>query len=481
MTYPCLHFYPHGSFPDTLQATALELQKNCGVPIEFAGPLVLGLAALICQGMVDVARPNCKPSPTSLYMAFFAKSGFRKSSLFDYLFEPILAFEAELAKRAAKGHYAYEARMLSWDVKQKTLLHEIKQRSKKDEPLEDLQDRLMHHLAARPCKSQVPKFIYEDPTPEALVDGICSTWHSVGIISSEAGGIFNGRAVSNLPMLNKLWDGASISVERVGRGVVSHAAPRSSLILAVQGGQFQTFLDSHGAQAMDIGFLPRFLVAQPPNIIGSRLLDPHAPPSTWFALEKFHSRIRTLLEFQFDKKLAGSTNNTVLKFSHAGEHRWIDAYNHIEEMQSPGQCFDGMTGYASKIAENVARIAAIFHFFEGIEGDISVATINSALNVSSWHTQEFLRLFSPPEKIAIEQLDAQSLEHWLRESVWNVGRGQITKTHIRQSGPIRNTIRINNALQVLSIQNKVAIVKIEKTKFVRLNPAFFTIGIWQNP
>lgn len=475
--------YPIDAIPRNLQDLVIEFQQNSNVPIELAAPMVIAVASVVCQGLVDVARPNCDPSPCSLFSLVIAGSGERKSTVLNKLMAPIRDFEATLAARVAVDSSDYEAKFLTWDVQQKFLLQEIKRSTKKNESVDVLKDRLALHIAQKPSEPQRPKFVYEDPTPEAVIEGVCSTWHSIAVVSSEAGGLINGRTMSDLSMWNKVWDGAGIGSERIGRGSNSNRNARGSVLLAVQEGPFKTFCDTRGAQAMDIGFLARFLIARPPSTIGTRLLtqDVYGRQPTWKALTAFHTRVRELLESQVEKQLAGSVGRTLLKFSWDAERRWIDAYNKIEEMQGCGGYLSTVPGYASKIGENAARIAAIFHCFGGLKGSISIETIESALMIARWHTQEFLQIFGPASQIPIEQRDAQEIEQWLFNSVWCCNFSEIMKNRIRQYGPssIRNKIRLDNALYFLLDEDKIFIDKRGEGQFVKLNPNFFQSTYFQ--
>ncbi|MCV6021163.1 YfjI family protein, partial [Escherichia coli] len=58
------------------------------------------------------------------------------------------------------------------------------------------------------------KQIFNDATPAAIKDYLCGYWRSIGIMSDEAGTIFNGYTLNELPFINKMWDGATFSVER---------------------------------------------------------------------------------------------------------------------------------------------------------------------------------------------------------------------------------------------------------------------------
>lgn len=479
-------FFNPNNYPDVLPSllrqTAFELHSRCGVPMELAAPLVVGAASLACQGAIDVSRPNCEPSPCLLYTLVVAGSGTRKSTVLNKLLAPFHEMEQELSAGVAERMPEFEAASLAWEIQKKSLLNQIERKTKKNESMQPLQDQLAAHMAARPVVPTAPKFVYEDPTPEAVVDGLCKVWHSAGMVSSEGGGFLNGRPSYDLPMWNKIWDGAGLAVERIGRGTSSSRDARASLILAVQEGPFQEFCDRRGAEALDIGFLARFLVSRPPRIVGNRFIYQNNVEATWEALKKFQHRIKELLKEQVANSTNGKFKRMLLTLSPKAEQRWIEAFNLIESLLRPGEYLSCIPGYASKIAENAVRIAAVFHYFEGKEGNIiQYEEVDRALRLCEWHADQFLACFGPPAQIPIEQRDAQILEAWLHEFVWNAGRPEVKKNDVRQSGPnpLRNKVRLDNAVQVLIYEHKIRIVLTSnKTRLIQLNPDYFSTRIW---
>lgn len=474
--------YPVDALPPILAATVKELCANSSVQAELAAPLVLGVASLACQGDVDVARPNCEPSPCLLYTVAVSGSGTRKSTVLNKLLSPIREAEQELASQAAARMPAYEAAMLAWDVRKKHVVAEIEKKAKKNESLTELQEQLSSLMSERPVKPVAPKFVYDDPTPEAVVDGLCNTWHSAAMISSEGAGFFNGRPSNDLPMWNKLWDGAGLGVERVTRGSLFNNDARCGMILAVQEGPFQEFCESRGAQAMDIGFLARILISRPTKQVNPRFLHEGQIDAKWFALQQFRTRVKGLLLSQSTSYRKDCSDRTVLKFSAHARQIWIDAFNQIESQMQPGGELAAVPGYASKIGENAARIAAVFHWFEGKEGEIDAEDIGNALMICRWHTDEYLACFGPPPHVPLEFRDADTLERWLAENVWNTGRAQIRKNEILQFGPnqLRSKVRLDNAIGVLIGGNKIRIaLSSNKTRIIELNPSLFPQIAWR--
>ena len=169
-------------------------------------------------------------------------------------------------------------------------------------------------------------------------------------------------------------------------------------------------------------------------------------------------------------------SKVVLCFSDQAQLEWEKIYNDIEYSIRPGGVFCEARDYASKVAENIARLAGVFHAFEGYEGTkISVETLSSAAHVILWYAHEFVRLFSPPDPLEESIKDAYDLEIWLIHFFCSRRESYVQANFIRQFGPnkLRNRSRLEWALNSLVAGNRVSFFWQGKKRFIHLNPTFF--------
>jgi len=166
-----------------------------------------------------------------------------------------------------------------------------------------------------------------------------------------------------------------------------------------------------------------------------------------------------------------SAKKQVIQFSPEAANRWLDIFNTIEgEIRYNGHFFDA-GDHATKLADNIARVAAILHFFEGAEEKITLPTLEAAIQICLWYSKEFMRLFVPPPPIPQEQLDVEELGGWL----WNqrnIKGRYIRKNHVRQHAPnkLRQKNRLNLALDVLAMNRVILFVHDGKTAYIDLDP-----------
>lgn len=110
----------------------------------------------------------------------------------------------------------------------------------------------------------------------------------------------------------------------------------------------------------------------------------------------------------------------------------------------------------------------MFHFFEKRGGDIALETLEAAVDVCFWYSDEFLRMFA---SLPQEEVDAHELDAWLklkRES----GERFVVKNSILQKGPgpLRKVKRLDPAIEVLSVQGKVLLSKSGNVTYLDIFP-----------
>lgn len=66
------------------------------------------------------------------------------------------------------------------------------------------------------------------------------------------------------------------------------------------------------------------------------------------------------------------------------------------------------------MAENMARIAALLHYFEGRNEDISIKAVEAAIQISAWYVDEYKRLFSKVSEFTLVNNESDELYSWIK-------------------------------------------------------------------
>jgi putative DNA primase/helicase len=461
--------YPLDALPPTLRDAVIEVQGFVQAPIALVASCAVSAASLACQAQIDVRRAEKLHGPTGLFLLSIADSGERKSTLDQFFTTAIREYEKSQAEIAAPEVADHRAALEAWDSKRAGLKDKIRALAKDGKPTApieiDLRD-LEHH---KPEPPRVPRLIYGDATPEALAYGLARTWPSAAVVSSEAGGVFGSHAmgrdslVRNLALLNILWDGGELAIDRRTAESFTVRGACLTMALQIQQGTLREFFDRAGPLVRGSGFLARFLIAWPESTQGTRIFT-EAPPS-WPALSAFHRRITEILSEAAPIDDAGALSPRVATLAPDAARDWIEYYNAIEaELANGGELRD-LRDVASKSADNVARLAALFELFECGSDEISIEAIASARRIAAWHLSESRRFFNEvalPEDIA----DAIRLDRWLRSQ-----RSPIQPERTAQQfGPVRKKDRLIAALNELAQLDRLRRRKIGKRMVIELNP-----------
>jgi hypothetical protein len=206
-----------------------------------------------------------------------------------------------------------------------------------------------------------------------------------------------------------------------------------------------------GEAARGSGLWARFLVCQPKSTQGSRQVE--GVTISREHSEKFADRLADYVERNVELLDRIKPQRVIVAFSPEAAQRWVSLSNEIESQISPDGRLNSASDHASKLADNVARLAALFHCFENFEGDISLSTLNLAINVGNWYSSEFLKLFDAKGE---GEIDADELFDWLKKQSF-INGPSMRKNIVRQYGPnrVRDKRRLDNALEVLQVRGVV--------------------------
>jgi len=458
--------FPVDQFPPVIRNAIYEAQQITKAPIALIGASVLGAMSLACQNYIDVIRPGNFHGPVSLFVLTIAESGERKSTVDNLLLKPLHEKEEQLEKNYNREYQAYcKENQIAVSVR-KALENKLKSLIKRGKDIAEVKSEIM---ALQPPELPIRrKLTFNDATPAAIKAFLCGNWNAVGVMSDEAGTIFGGHALGDLPFINKMWDGSRFSIERKNEPDAIISDARMTLSLMVQPEAFRDYLERKGSMAKGVGFFARCLISHPTSTQGSRLIT--NPVSSKEHIPVFHSRLMTIVNESLE---CSAGERLCLKFSHEAEKRWIDYYNKTEsDIGFKGNYKLGdFKDFASKAAENIARIAAIIHYFDGNTGDISESATQSAIAIFNWYSNVHMRLFAKVDTAETPEQDAMELLAWIEVKFRQRRSVPLDKNFIRRYGPnrLRTGGKIHMLLDWLESQSRIIIFKKDNKTFVQPN------------
>ena len=176
--------------------------------------------------------------------------------------------------------------------------------------------------------------------------------------------------------------------------------------------------------------------------MGSRLYQ--EPTRKLNALNPYHEAITDCLNESLTLDASGCKDIPVLQLSTAAKRTWISFFNNIESgLNCPNQ-WASITDFASKAAENAARLAALFHLFERKSRDISAENISRAATVIRWHLTEARKLVGTVPDTPVNR-NAKKIITWLQEKAIL----ETTPRFLQRNGPVREKAARDAAIDAL--------------------------------
>ncbi|ATA53165.1 hypothetical protein CKY39_08040 [Variovorax boronicumulans] len=384
---------PISAYGKCLAPAIQEHSSNTKIPMEMIAPVALAAMASAAQNQYNVERPGMAPSPISLNVILIAGSGEGKDASANALLRPFHDFEQKAADAAREARVDLAVATKLWEMQRKAV--EAKYRG-------DLGNRRIADRAARELKklylaqpkgATIPKLLFNDATPLAVKQSLCLRWPSALLYSMEASSFFKGGLMRDMAFWNDLWGGAPLHLDRANNHErVSVAAPRMSMILGIQPGMLERFMQRRGREAEDSGLINRFLWASPPPSSGNRWIEEAEPQKKHLAA--YAKRCTQLLED--GAKLTGGIDDrrTSLTLSLNAQRVFREAFNEAQWGIRWGP-FHEVSGFAAKLTEQATRVAAVLHVADGLDGPITTETLEHAIQIVRWHARQYLRLISP--------------------------------------------------------------------------------------
>lgn len=419
-----------------LRPAVLAIESVTKAPTAIALQSVLGTASLATQAHADVESLN-GPRPTSLFLLTVAMSGERKSACDSLAMRAVREIERDRSRSYQAARERHQIALARHEAERTRL-------AKDSEVIENEAD--LAALGAPPSPPLAPHLLLPDPTIEGLQRYFEEGRPALGIFSDEGGQLLGGHGMSRENRLktaagfSKLWDGEPMNRTRASGPSTTYRGRRVAAHLMIQPQAADAFLGDE--VFLSQGLTNRFLIAWPESTMGLRFIPEgqdlaqmaQARRGAEEALATFSDRIREMLE-----ATPHTANDDLrelrprrLALSHAARDVLVGFYNTCEHELRVGGGLESMRGFASKTAEQAARIAGVLTLFDDLAAEeVSGATMAAATRLMTWYLGEAQRLLNTGEIDPLMQ-KAETLRAWLLD---RSGRDVISVRTIYRYGP----------------------------------------------
>ncbi len=194
------------------------------------------------------------------------------------------------------------------------------------------------------------------------------------------------------------------------------------------------------------GILARFLIGTSKTLAGSRVyqgVDPYQMP----AIIYYYERVTQLLSIEMSLSGDGGLELSSITCDENAKRIWKEFYNETELQQVAGGELELIRPVASKMAENVLRIAAVISVFND-EPNISVETMAGAVILGEYYLKQALRIAQKTDATKEEQQCIVLIE-WLKSQAMPAAIDDIQKYSPRSLGLRRSVSDVRDHMEML--------------------------------
>jgi hypothetical protein len=266
--------------------------------------------------------------------------------------------------------------------------------------------RLRQLIAKTPKSQTMPDWLYEETTLQALLRGL-HNFPVAALWVDDAAYVLDALIRQALSIIAKLWDEGTLAHNRVVNGRMNiHSS--FTMYLTIQNEIYADFLAKSGKKFVASGVAGRFLpYVVTADMMGDDNIDDSADDNG--VGEGFAKCAQELLGHEVINAKTGLAKLPVLELSEPAKIKRSGFRRQVQEMLRNPELAD-CTGFVAKMPDHVLRLAARWHLFERVNGDLSAEYLESAIEVVlTYHLPVYRLLHTKPQHARNEVRDAQLL------------------------------------------------------------------------
>lgn len=450
-----------GEFPLPIYQQAVnEVTKAHKVPPKLAHYSALAAACALAQMHFDVEKPVGGKVPGGVYVLMRGKKGIRKTTVDECFFSALRKPGKEQRNRYLAEVQQYEIEIKIWRRKENILMKELDKAWAGGLDTSAISCKITEHTSRKPVEPRESQLVFNDVTMAALKEKLSQSPNAT-LLASEGKKILRDLLLQNDAELNQIWSGEQIAVNRVTMSSYVLEDARLTFSVMIQEESLSRLMRGKGEEAQESGFFSRIIFSDVGSTIGERLIDilDTSEPD----LDAYEHRAAMLLKDYLDAVMSGSYRRRILKFSNEAARAWIAYFNYVESNNKVGGRYEKVDDHATKLPDNVARVAGGLHVLEGFDGEIGMDCLLCAIVLCNEASQDYVEYFVPKD---IEQIEAQELKKWLIEKCVKKNQDFVDVNWITQHGPnrMRKASLIHRYLEILESQGYL---KLEAPSYAR--------------
>jgi hypothetical protein len=438
--------FPLDALGEVLAPAARAINDRVQAPAATCGQSTLAAATLAVQAYANVELPTSHAKPLSNYFVTVAGTGERKTAVDHEALWPVRKREANLRVAYAGERLEYENAKTAYEKSREALI-------KKQKGDRTQIKHTLDALGPPPLPPLEPILTCEEPTYEGLCKLLAVGCPSVGIFADEGGQFIGGHGMKEDTKLRTIagmstaWDGRPIKRVRASDGNTVLPGRRVALHLMAQPDVAAIWLAD--PLLLEQGLLSRVLLTMPDLASGTRMWRQPSAESD-ITVKRYGARLLHILEQPLP--LADGEHNELaprtLPLSCGAQRMWIAFHDHVERRLSAGGELEPIRGFANKLPEHAARIAAVLTLVGNIDAsEVDSHEMGAGITLAQHYAVEAMRLFGA-SRVSGDLRQAQQLLSWLQTN-WQEPRVSLPDIYQRGPNSIRDKTHAHRAVTLL--------------------------------
>ncbi len=400
--------FPMAALPDAFRPWVCDVAERMHCPPDFvAVPLLVAGASLVARHVG--IRPQRRTDWTergNLWALIVGRPGIMKSPAMSQALAPMERLEARAAEAFNALAAQHQAEALAAKLRTEASVKAARAKLKKDGGAD------VAAMLATDDEGEAPtrrRYVVNDLTYEKLGEILAVNPDGVLSVRDEMRGLFLSLAREESAPARafylQAWSGGSYTFDRIGRGTVTVADARLSIIGGIQPGPLAELVLQARRGAADDGMIERFLIAWP-DAPGEwrevdRWPDTDAKRQAWQAFERLDSLTADALGAELEADIHGDPRGLpFLRFDEDAREAFGEWRSEFERTIRAAEG-EGLEGALSKFRHHVPALALALHVIDGGAGAVALDATERALALAEYFETHARRLHSSGRRMAI--------------------------------------------------------------------------------
>jgi len=400
--------FPLAALPDAFGPWVRDVAERMHCPPDFvAVPMLVAAASLVARHVG--IRPQQRTDwfeRGNLWALIVGRPGWMKSPAMSQALMPVERLEARAAEAFNAQAARHQAEMMAAKLRTEANVKAARKALTKDGGADVLALLAGDDEQAAPTRR---RYVVNDLTYEKAGEVLEQNPEGVLLVRDEMRGLLLHLAAEDAATARgfylQAWSGGAYTFDRIGRGTLTVADARLSIIGGIQPGPLSDLVQQARRGAADDGMIERFLIAWPDAPAEWREVDrwpdTESKRLAWQAFERLDTLTADALGAQYDTDMHGEARGLpFIRFDDAAREAFGEWRSEFEQTVRTAEA-EGLEGALSKFRHHVPALALALHVIDGGTGPVTLQATERALALAEYFESHARRLHASGRRLTL--------------------------------------------------------------------------------